>query len=165
VPYVTSQPVVWKELVGVVPDSNNLTKNGGTADVWDAGAISTKQIMSGDGYMEFTATEISYRAGGLGTGNSDAGLVDLEYGVVTRSTGTFSVIESGVIPGGAQHSYASGDRFRVEVMGGVVRYRRNGVLVHTSTIAPTFPLVFDTALYTPGSTISNAVIAGHNLAP
>ena len=47
-------------------------------------------------------------------------------------------------------TYQAGDRFRVAVEGGVVKYRRNGVLFYTSAGAPAYPLLVDTALYSLG---------------
>jgi hypothetical protein len=57
-------------------------------------------------------------------------------------------------------SYAPGDRLRVSVESGVVRYRRNGVLVYQSTMAPVYPLVLDSSIYRLGSTIKDAVLSG-----
>ena len=48
---------------------------------------------------------------------------------------------------------------RVAVEGGVVKYRKNGTLVYTSTVAPTYPLLVDTALYTSGATLTNVVLS------
>ena len=51
-------PVVWTSAVGVTVTGNSLTKT--TATGWgNAGAVSTQQIASGDGYVEFTASETS----------------------------------------------------------------------------------------------------------
>jgi hypothetical protein len=54
----------------------------------------------------------------------------------------------------------AGDIFRVEIVGGVVKYKQNGVVIYTSTVAPTYPLRVDTSLYTPNSTINNVVLCG-----
>jgi RHS repeat-associated protein len=50
------------------------------------------------------------------------------------------------------------DVLRVAVEGGVVKYRKNGTLLYTSSVAPTYSLLVDTALYSNGSTITNVVI-------
>ncbi len=57
-------------------------------------------------------------------------------------------------------TYATGDKLRVAVEGGVVKYRKNGTLIYTNTVAPTYPLLVDTSLYTDGSTISEVVLSG-----
>src|SRR5207249_1120302 len=59
-------------------------------------------------------------------------------------------------------TYAPGDKLRVSVDSGVVTYRKNETTVlYTSMLpAPTNSLFADTALYTNGATLSNAVILG-----
>ena len=47
---------------------------------------------------------------------------------------------------------------RVSVEGGVVKYRKNGALVYSSTTPPTFPLNVDTSLYSTGAAIAGARI-------
>jgi RHS repeat-associated protein len=47
----------------------------------------------------------------------------------------------------------------VAVEGGVVKYRKNGTLLRTSTLAPTYPLYAGASLYTNGSTVTNAVLS------
>jgi hypothetical protein len=69
------------------------------------------------------------------------------------------VYEKGVLRG-SFGSYATGDVLRVAVEGGAVRYRRNGTLLYTSTTPPSYPLLVDTALYTQGATLNNAVLGG-----
>ncbi len=74
------------------------------------------------------------------------------------NTGTVLVYEGGVSRGNFG-AYTPGTVFRVAVESGVVKYYRNGAVIYTSTIAPTYPLLVDTALYTTGATISNIVIS------
>ncbi len=54
--------------------------------------------------------------------------------------------------------YLSSDRFQVTVEGGVVKYLRNGAVFYTSLVAPAYPLLVDTALYTPGATLGDVVL-------
>ena len=85
---------------------------------------------------------------GLSSGNTNTDFADVDFGILLTSNGTVYVFESGASRG-VFGSYQAGDRFRVSVEGGVVRYRRNGVLFYTSGGTPTYPLLVDTALYTP----------------
>ena len=62
------------------------------------------------------------------------------------------VYESGTLRG-TFGTYASGDRFRVEVQYGQVVYRKNGVVFYTSTLAPLYPLSVEATLDTPGGTL------------
>jgi len=100
----------------------------------------------------------SYAMFGLGTGDSDQGYADIEYAVYTYPpTGSLYIYEGGVYRAGAG-TYAAGDTLRVAVEGGVVKYRKNGVLVYSSTVPPTYPLTLDTSLYSTGAMVSGAKI-------
>ena len=63
-------------------------------------------------------------------------------------------------PRGLFGTYRAGDRFRVAVEGGIVRYRRNGVLFYTSAVTPAYPLLVDTALYSPAPRSRDVVLSG-----
>ena len=130
------------------------------ARAWgNAGAVSTQSLASGDGYVEFTASETtSYRMLGLSNVNTDQNYTDVDFAIYPAS-GVLYVYEKGLSKG-TFGSYATGDVLRVAVEGGVVRYRRNGTLLYTSTTAPSYPLLVDTALFTTGATLNNAVLGG-----
>ncbi len=153
-----AQDVVWTSMVGVSASGNTLTQTAPTG--WgNAGAISTQSMTSGNGYVEWTVAEAdSYRIGGLGHGDTDQNFTDVDFGLFPYSTsGILYVIENGT--GKGTFSYVTGDVLRVAVDSGVVKYYKNGVLLYTSLVAPTYPLNFDTSLYQPGATIQNAKIA------
>jgi glucose/arabinose dehydrogenase/PKD repeat protein len=153
--------VVWTHMVQASATGGTLTKTGGNL-AYDAGAISAKSILSGDGYVQFTVASVGYMAVGLGVGDSSQHYGDVDFAVFTRSGGSFSIMEKGVVLG-AGGSYSTGDVFRVEIVGGVARYRRNGALVYTSTQAPAYPLVVDTALYSPGVQVGGALMGANNI--
>jgi hypothetical protein len=137
---------------------SSLTKTAGTA--WgNAGAISTQQIASGDGYVQFTASETTtYRMLGFSNGNSNASYQDIDFAVYLN-LGQLQVYEAGALKG-SFGSYATGSTLRVALVGGVVKYSKNGVVFYSSTKAPVYPLLVDTALYTTGASLSSAVISG-----
>ena len=54
---------------------------------------------------------------------------------------------------GAFGAYASGDKLKVAVESGVVKYYRNGTLLYTSTQAPTLPLRADASIYSTGAVL------------
>jgi parallel beta-helix repeat protein len=157
------QNVVWTSLTGVSASGNSLTRLSGSP-AWNAGAISTQAIVNGDGYLQVTASETStYRLFGLSHGNTDAGEADVDFALYFF-TNEIRIKEAGITrvgPGGSFSfgTFVPGDVFRVAVEGGVVKYYRSGVLLYTSTVAPVYPLLVDTSLYSPGATITNAVIA------
>lgn len=159
---ISVEKVAWNNAVGVSVAGSSLT---GTMGGWNtSGAVSTQSIPAGDGYAEFTANESStYRMFGLSRGNSDQNYTDIDFAFYPAAGGQLYIYEAG-INRGAVSSYAPGDSLRVSVEGGVVKYRKisQGVnsLLYTSTVAPTYPLLVDTSLYSNGATITNAVIAG-----
>lgn len=152
------QPVIWTSLVGVTANGNSLTDVAATGT--NAGAVSTQRITSGDGYVEFTASETtSNRLLGLSNGNTDASYPDVDFGLGLRTGAAIFIFESGVNRG-AFGTYQTGDVLRVAVVGGVVKYFKNGALLYTSTRTRTYPLLVDTWLYTQGATLNNVVIQG-----
>jgi RHS repeat-associated protein len=152
----TTQNVTWTGTVGVSISGNNLTRTL-TGDSWNAGARSTQSLASGDGYAEFTATETNKkRSVGLTHNASVTSYTNIDFGMILGSDGVITIQEgAGVF--GAFGTYATGDIVRVSVEGGVVKYRKNGTLLRTSTVAPTYPLYAGAALYTNGSTVTNAL--------
>jgi hypothetical protein len=153
------QAVVWTSMVGVSANSGTLTKTAGTG--WgNAGAVSTKVLPSGDGYVEFTATETTtYRMLGLSNGNTSQNWDDVDFGIYLYTSDGVQVWEKGVLKG-TFTTYVSGDKLRVSVESGVVKYRKNGTLFYTSSVAPIYPLIVDTSLYSASATLTNSVISG-----
>lgn len=84
----------------------------------------------------------------------------MEFAFLPNSDGNLYVFESGVNRG-VVSSYTTSDMFRIAVEGGVVKYRKNGTLVYTSTVTPTYPLLVDAGLYHNGGTQSNVMISGN----
>ncbi len=159
--YVISggQNVVWANTVGVTATGNTLTR-GSSAEGWTAGAISSEEITSGSGYVQFTATETNtYRMCGLSHDNSNQSYTDLDYAIYLAADDTVYIYEDGNYRG-SFGSYSTGDVFTVALTGGVITYSRNGTIFYTSSATPILPLFADTSLYTPGSTIGNFVISG-----
>jgi len=97
---------------------------------------------------------------GLSNGNTDENYTDIDFAIYTyKDDGNLYVFENGVTRG-SFGSYDVGDVLRVAVEGGVVKYRKNGTLLYTSAVSPTYPLLVDTSLYDVGAYISGAVLGG-----
>jgi hypothetical protein len=158
-PPVTTEDVVWTRATGVRIAGNDLRKTAATR--WgNAGAVSTRRIVIGDGYVELVASETTTaRAVGLSHGDAGAGLADADFGVLLDKNAALSVYERGVLRG-SFGAYATGDHIRVGVAAGVVTYSRNGAVFYTSARTPTYPLRVDAALHDRGATIHGAVISG-----
>ncbi|MBC8028532.1 MAG: RHS repeat-associated core domain-containing protein [Pyrinomonadaceae bacterium] len=155
----TTENVAWTNVVGATVSGNSLTKTAATA--WgNAGAASTRSIVSGDGYVEFSVTSLYTGMVALSQTDANQDYTTMEFALLPNSDGNLYVFESGANRG-VVSTYTTADRFRVAVEGGVVKYRKNGTLVYTSTVAPTFPLLVDAGLYHNGGTQSNVVISGN----
>ncbi len=157
-PPLTQQNVTWTNVSSTIQvTANSIQKTSGTNE-WDAGAVSTQTIASGNGYVEFTPGETgTWRMCGLGNGDTGGYYADIEYAFFIYSGGGLSIYESGN-DRGSFGSYAAGDRLKVAVENGVVKYYRNGTLLYTSTVAPQYPLLVDTSLNTVNAGVYNVVI-------
>jgi len=158
-PATDVENVLWTNKMNVTTSGNNITS---TAVGWgNAGAVSTRSIVSGDGYVEFTTTDENNRdrMAGLGNGDTNQHYGDIEFAVYLNGSGLVEIYESGNARG-TFGAYSPGDRFRVAVENGVVRYRKNGNVLYTSAVTPTYPLLLDTSFYGLNSTITDATIAG-----
>jgi RHS repeat-associated protein len=83
--------------------------------------------------------------------------VEVEYAIFLDTAANVAVYESGNFRG-YFGNYAGGDRFRVAVESGAVKYYRNGTLFYTSTVTPQYPLLVDTSLNTVYAGVYNVVI-------
>ncbi len=154
----STEDVVWTGHVNAASSGNTLSKTANTT-AWDSEGLSTKAITSPDGYLEVSASLYPTSAMvGLSNGETSATYQDIDYALYFGS-GTLHVYENGTLRG-SFGALASSDKLRVSIEGGVVKYRKNGALLYTSTAAPTYPLLVDTSLNSPGSVIQGAVLRG-----
>jgi RHS repeat-associated protein len=156
----STQNVNWTNAVNVSVSGNNLTKTGG--DGWNGGAVSTQAIVSGDGYVDWTASSASSANVmiGLSNGDTDQNYTDIDFAIYLWTDGRAYAYHAAV-NSWVSVAYAAGDHFRVSVEGGVVKYYQNGTVWYTSPYSPTYPLLVDTSLYANGSQITNVVISGN----
>ncbi|HEX9444305.1 MAG TPA: Ig-like domain-containing protein, partial [Candidatus Binatia bacterium] len=156
------QNVIWTDSVNVQVSGNSLQENCGGCS--NSGAHSAQLLSSGNGYVEFTASETTtQRSIGLSRGNSNNSRADIDFAISLWSaaaTGTpyVEVYENDTYRWGSV-SYAPGDVFRIAVTSGAVKYSKNGVVFYTSTTRPRYPLSVDTSLWSPGATVANVVIS------
>ena len=155
--------VTWTNAVGVNASAGQLQKT--AADGWNSGAVSSKTILSGDGFVETTVVETNtYRLIGLSNGDSGQSYTDVDFAIYPSADGKLYIFEKGANRG-PMGPYVTGDRLRVSVDGAVVRYIQNGRVIGTSVQAPVYPLLVDTSLYSTGATLSGVVAAGIANAP
>ncbi len=154
--------IIWQNLVDVIPSGNTITKT--TPNGWGAGASgasSTQYIPTGyEGYVEFRMTNNAGMAG-LSNGDPDADYPSLDYAIQAGPNYGSSVVvyENGIQKATSPLLYSSSDVYRVALESGVVKYYHNGTLIHASSVPPTYPLLFDSALYANGGQIQDVVIA------
>src|SRR5205823_8959692 len=116
--------IVWSVANGVSSQGATITKTA-VGGAWNAMASSSNSINSGDGWVEFTAIETNKRrTGGLKRAGTAQTYADIDFAIDLNETGTIEIFELGVSRG-EYAAYATGDRFRVELQDGIVRYRKN----------------------------------------
>lgn len=136
--------VVWQGLVDATATGSSLQRNGGGHSSKSGGY--TKQILPANttGWVEFSASELSYRALHFKQSNPTNVLTDVsEFSVWTYHLGSIWTYErnSSVSP---DFNYNTEDLIRIERDGssGQFRFYKNGHLFYESTHAYTGELVF-----------------------
>ncbi len=154
---LTAQTLVsWEAPVNVAATDGTLTKSAGCEGCTDAGAHSVARL-TGEGYAEFTPVAGFRIEAGLGTDLSAATASStIDYAFSLGRSGTWEIRERGVYR--RDGTWAPGDRFRVSVESGRVVYRRNGALVYTSLVTPSYPLVLDTTLGSLNASLGGATV-------
>src|SRR5207244_2902505 len=94
---------------------------------------------------------------GLSNGNPGTSENEIKYALQVYA-GYATVKESGVYR--TETAFTPDvDVFRIAVVGGVVKYSKNGTVFYTSTILPTYPLLVDTSFAHMLGTINNVMIS------
>jgi len=154
--------IQWKDIYNVTTSANNIAGTN-TSNVWGTSGAASKQMLAAntDGWLEVSVSELNTaRMIGFSQSNIDANFNTIDYalyqfsnklmiyekGVPINNTGTTSPISLTI---------STGQVLRLERVGSVIRYLRNGTLVYTSTVPSTSPLVVDMALHHPGATLTN----------
>lgn len=160
----SAENVNWTNATNVNVSGNSLSKNGGTTD-WDAGAVSTQSLGSGDGYLEFTVGDATTdRMIGLSVSGTVPSYTALNYAFRPYSNGTVYISESGTNRGMFAY-YSNGDKFRIAIESGVVKYYQyvsgSWSLLYTSSVTPTFPMKADAVFYNMSGTLNNVLLSGN----
>ena len=94
-------------------------------------------IESGAGYAEVRVTDpYAYWVAGLGSGNGNARVDQIDFAFGFNGDGRADVLEDGVFQEGTDTTCEEGDVFRVAVVDGRVRYVKNGRILHESRRSP-----------------------------
>jgi hypothetical protein len=97
---------------------------------------------------------------GLSNGNANANYTEIDFAIHLRGDGALAILENGALRG-IFGVYAAGDTLQVAIVSGGVQYKRNGMLLYTSSQSVGYPLLVDTALYSQGATLTGVVISGN----
>ncbi len=132
--------------------ADDFYKSGGTNDTWGDAGFSTGGIEvlpeGQDGGIEFVINSLTTESHmvGLSTTDADQNYASIGWAALVH-LGNLTIYESGTARTGTQ-ALTVGDRIRIAREGGVIVYRRNGVIYYTSTVSSTgAQLIVDTSLY------------------
>jgi hypothetical protein len=160
-PLLEEESINWSELTGLESDTDSIVTKTGTSGFGNTTAIATKSLNSGNGYIKVIATEVNtQRAFGFtinNTSNGDYTLID--YAFFLGSDGQLSIYENGILvssPG----PYQAGDELVVDATAGIIRYKKNDILLYTSAVTAQYPLAIDIAFNQLGSTLGPLTIFG-----
>jgi Bacterial Ig domain len=121
----------------------------------NAGGLSVETIATG-GFVEFTPSSGHRLYAGLGRPDATPGTLDIAYSFSFWPDGGWDIRERNGYR--AEGTFAAGDRFRIAVENGTVKYFKNATLVYVSTVAPTAPTAFNVSLLTLSASVTNAVL-------
>jgi hypothetical protein len=155
-PAPASSDVVWTSLVKTAATGATLTKTAGCAGCFDAGAISQQQIATTGGSVSFKVSAGHRQIVGLGRDTTANTSYAIDYAFSFWEAGSWEVREANTYR--TEGSYTTSDVFKVAVESGVVKYYKNDVLVYTSKVAVTAPMVVDTSMSTVGATVSSVIV-------
>ena len=145
--------------------SSGAAISGGTVSKTDfcfgcpQGARSTQEL-PGNGYVEYTVnTTGSIRYFGLTNASNVPNYQAIDYAFKFWGMSAVDAREDDRFINLGQHgTVAEGDKFRITVESGVVKYSKNGNLLYTSTVRPVFPLHVEVVLFDLGGEVKNVVM-------
>jgi polyvinyl alcohol dehydrogenase (cytochrome) len=154
--------VDWASTVNCTVTGSRLQKTSGLNDTSDAAARSRQSITSGDGFAEFTATETDkLRFCGLTHSPIGTDYADIDFAIKLTDFGVAEVRENNLYK--AETPYRTGDIFRINIDGGIVRYAKNGFVFQTSLKSLGYPLVVQAAFISLGGSIENTVLGAGSM--
>ena len=144
----------WGATLNSAASPGQLVKTSGCGGC-AAGGLSVETIAA-NGLVEFTPASYHRLYAGLGPAAAAPGSLDIAYSFSFWPDGGWDIRERNVYR--TEGRFVAGDRFRIAVDNGTVKYFKNATLVYVSTAAPAAPLAFTVSLLTFGSAIDDAVL-------
>lgn len=149
--------ISWANRANATVSGNILTKTGGTADSWDAGANSDVFLAANtDGWVEYEVVETNKeRAFGFSTSPvSTHPLTSINYGIDILSNGTASRTLSGTVSP-TFGNIKKGDIIRIERVGTTISFYENGFLMSPTTVLASENLYVEASFYTLSGMFEN----------
>lgn len=141
----------YRDYVKAISYGNTLQKTATYS--WGAGFASAETIQ-GDGHVSFRSPKYNTLMVGLSTTNTNASYGSIDYALYLNRNRYIYIYESGVSKG-LIGSYAPGDEFKVERIGGTVRYYKNDEVLYTSATSSSGNLLIDTSFHDAESHIED----------
>lgn len=155
------KPVTWTGFSNTQVSGNDLVKRiDGDNTLWNGAAYSEESIPAGaDGWLEFVAYETNKsRMIGLASSNlGSSGYASIDFAIFL-SGDNVHIRESGSPVTYNVASITPNDIFRIERIGGRVFYKKNGLIVYTSTKTSSSELFADCSILHVGGRVAHAYL-------
>ena len=148
------ESITWGAILNSTPSDGGLEKTAGCTGC-AAGGVSVDTITAA-GFIEFTPSAGHRLYVGLGAPNAAPGGVDIAHSFSFWPDGGWDIREHNAYR--REGRFSAGDRFRVVVENGAVKYFKNGALVYASALTPALPVALNVSLLTLGASIDDAVL-------
>jgi hypothetical protein len=143
----------WGAVLNSTASPGGLVKTSGCSGC-AAGGLSVETTSGG--FVEFTPSAGHRLYAGLGRPDAAPGSNDIAYSFSFWPDGGWDIRERNTYR--TEGTFVAGDRFRVAIENGVVKYYKNATLVYTSTVAPASPMSLNVSLLTPDASVADAVL-------
>jgi hypothetical protein len=144
-----------------------LTKNAGGSSLWNAGASHNVSVTAGhDAFFEFTVGTGYAAAGFATTATPLSGATDFKYGLQWNPDGSVTIRHSNTLLVANATTWATGDRFRVELRSGRFRAYKGSAEIRPQNFVPptpTYPLWMGVGIQIVGAGITEAKVKIDNI--
>jgi hypothetical protein len=153
-PSPPSGAFTWGVTLNSTASAGGLMKTSGCSGCAAGG--SSVETIGAAGAVEFTPSFGHRLYAGLGRPDAPPGTLDINYSFSFWPDGGWDIRERNGYR--AEGRFVAGDRFRIAVENGAVKYFKNGTLVYVSAVAPTSPLALNVALLTLNAAVESAIV-------
>lgn len=153
-------PIIFDKTLNMIINGNNVTSGPSAADWGTCYATSKQKLLSGDGYVECTIdTAAAVMFCGFSSAFIDGKYADYDHALEIYNNVFYSWHGNGH-PEKNLGGLNVGDKLRLEIENGVVKYYQNDVLKDTSTYPPVYPIQVGITILNPGKSLNNIMLKG-----